>query len=141
MKKIYCDYCGQIADYVDSAIVYGGRSYGMIYYCRPCDAYVGVHKGSDTPLGRLANANLRFWKKNAHAAFDPIWKRRRMTRSQAYSWLSAKMGLPPELTHIGMFDVDQCKQVVNIMKNERMKVYDNHTRWQNNRSARCRNPH
>lgn len=121
MKKVRCDYCGRLAEYVNSAIVYGGRSYGMIYYCPPCNAYVGVHKGTDKPLGRLADANLRFWKKNAHAAFDPLWKSRRMSRSQAYSWLSAKMGLSPELTHIGMFDVAQCKQVVNIMKSELKK--------------------
>ena len=31
-------------------------------------AYVGVHKGTDKPLGRLANAELRYWKKRAHAA-------------------------------------------------------------------------
>lgn len=123
MKQVICDYCNRPAEYVDSAIVYHGRSYGMIYYCRPCNAYVGVHKGTHTPLGRLANANLRFWKKNAHAEFDPLWKKRRMSRAQAYEWLSAKMGLPLEATHIGMFDVDQCKQVVNIIKNERMKDF------------------
>ena len=31
----------------------------MIYICKPCDAYVGVHKGTDKALGRLANKELR----------------------------------------------------------------------------------
>ncbi len=31
----------------------------QFWLCGPCDAYVGCHKNSDTPLGRLANAELR----------------------------------------------------------------------------------
>ena len=61
MRKVYCDYCGRQAEYVDSKVVYG-KSYGMMYLCRNCMAYVGVHKGTDKPLGRLANAELRYWK-------------------------------------------------------------------------------
>ena len=62
--SITCDYCGRPAQLTDSAIVYG-RSYGLIYYCAPCQAWVGVHKGTTTPLGRLANHELREWKKAA----------------------------------------------------------------------------
>lgn len=68
MKEVICPYCGRSAEFVDSIAVYR-RSYGMIYLCRPCDAYVGVHGRSDTPLGRLANAELRRWKIAAHDAF------------------------------------------------------------------------
>lgn len=50
----------------------------------------------------------------AHQAFDPIWKFRHMSRSGAYAWLSEQMGLPPEKTHIGMFDLEQCGQVMRI---------------------------
>lgn len=84
-------------------------------------AYVGVHKGTDKPLGRLANAELRYWKRAAHAAFDPLWKYGRFKgfRDVAYGWLAKRMGLPMELTHIGMFDVDQCKKVIQICQNER----------------------
>lgn len=67
-----CPYCGQPTEYVDSAAVYHGISYGMIYLCRKCDAYVGVHRGTDKALGRLANRSLREWKKRAHYYFDPI---------------------------------------------------------------------
>ena len=58
MRKVYCDYCGRETEYVDSKVIYG-KSYGKIYLCRNCMAYVGVHKGTDKPLGRLANAELR----------------------------------------------------------------------------------
>lgn len=119
MRTVMCDYCGRQTEYVDSAVVYGGRSYGMIYLCRRCNAYVGVHKGTDQPLGRLANAELRRWKSAAHAAFDPLWKHGiyRGNRRKAYKWLAKQMGIPEAHTHIGMFDVDKCKQVIMICQN------------------------
>lgn len=120
MQKAFCPYCGKRSEYVDSKAVYYKRSYGMIYLCRPCDAYVGVHKGSDKPLGRLANAELRKWKHAAHVAFDPLWERGRFRgrRNSAYHWLARQMGLPPESTHIGMFDVAECKRVIQICQQE-----------------------
>lgn len=119
MRKVYCDYCGRRAEFVDSKVIYG-KSYGMVYLCRPCDAYVGVHKGSDVPLGRLANAELRYWKKAAHAAFDPLWQYGRFKhhRNAAYRWLSDQMQLPVEKTHIGMFDIDQCKAAIQIIRSQ-----------------------
>lgn len=62
-RIVICDYCGTPADFVDSSVVYHGHSFGMIYLCPRCGAYVGVHKGSDKPLGRLANSELRNWKR------------------------------------------------------------------------------
>ncbi len=119
MRKVYCDYCGRETEYVDSKVIYG-KSYGKIYLCRNCMAYVGVHKGTDKPLGRLANAELRNWKKAAHAVFDPLWKygRFRGHRNAAYAWLAQKMGLPVEKTHIGMFDVGQCRKAIEIIEKE-----------------------
>jgi hypothetical protein len=96
----------------------------MIYLCRSCDAYVGVHKGTDIPLGRLANKELRRWKNTAHSHFDRLWKDGDMTRGEAYYWLSRRMKLPEDKTHIGMFDLEQCKKVVSIMLNyERRQNY------------------
>lgn len=122
MKEVFCDYCGRRAEYVDSKVVYG-KSYGKIYLCRNCMAWVGVHKGTNKPLGRLANAELRFWKKQAHAAFDPLWKygRFRGYRNAAYAWLAERMRLPVEKTHIGMFDVAECRKAIQICRNERSK--------------------
>lgn len=112
MQIVYCPYCGCQAEFVDSSVVYHGRSYGMVYLCRPCDAYVGTHKSTDKPLGRLANACLREKRKAAHQAFDRIWKAGYMPRSAAYGWLSKNMGLSVKDTHIGMFDELQCDAVI-----------------------------
>ncbi len=122
MKTVICPYCGLPAELADSKEIYG-KSYGMIYICRPCDAYVGCHGRGDTPKGTLADAELREWRKKAHRAFDPIWKtgKYRYRRNAAYSWLADMLGLPVEKTHIGMFDVAACKRVIEVCKNERSK--------------------
>ena len=64
----------------------------------------------------LANAELRHWKNLAHEAFDPLWKYGRFKgdRDAAYRWLSQQMGIPYKKTHIGMFDVAECKAVIDI---------------------------
>jgi hypothetical protein len=110
-----CPYCHEPSELIDSKEIYG-RSYGMAYMCKRCDAYVGTHKGTEEALGRLANKDLRTWKKNAHAAFDPLWKEQGVERSQAYVWMANKMGLPIEEAHIGMFDIDQCKKLIELIK-------------------------
>lgn len=121
MREVNCDYCGKPAKCVSGKTIYAHRPdlHGLFFWlCPPCDAYVGTHKTSPdmAPLGRLANAELRKAKSAAHAAFDPLWKSGRMSRRAAYAWLSDKLGLPPEKTHIGMFDVDTCAAVVAATK-------------------------
>ena len=119
--KVVCPYCGRRAELVDSKVIYG-KSYGhKVWLCRNCLAYVGCHKGTNKPLGRLANAELRRWKTEAHDAFDPLWQYGRFKgkRNDAYKWLSKQMGIPYEKTHIGMFDVDDCKRVIQICRTKK----------------------
>lgn len=114
---IVCDYCGRPAEKTLGRAIYPHRAdlYSKVFYrCRPCDAYVGCHKDGK-PLGRLANRELRRWKSEAHAVFDPLWKSGNMDRHRAYAWLAEKLGLPREKTHIGMFDIDMCKKVIEVM--------------------------
>lgn len=126
MKTVYCDYCGTLAEFVDSKVVYG-RSYGMMYLCPKCKAYVGVHKGTDIPLGRLADAELRKWKNEAHRAFDPLWQIGpfRKKRNAAYEWLAEQMNLPVEETHIGMFDIEKCQLAIQICNNKTKGGFQN----------------
>jgi len=120
-----CPYCNGSTEYVDSAAVYD-KSYGMIYLCRACNAWVGVHAGTDKALGRLAKAELRQLKMLAHRCFDPIAVEGLIndfyhlhipgmnTREKAYWWLAGEMGIKPEYCHIGMFDEEECKRVIAI---------------------------
>lgn len=127
IQDVICPYCFKPAVLVDSAVVYGGRSFGLVWLCNPCQAWVGVHKGTNTPKGRLANKELRQWKIRAHAAFDPMWEQKltverradpkypkKKARGKAYAWLAKQLGIRFEDCHIGMFDVETCQRVVEI---------------------------
>jgi len=110
-----CPYCDGSTEYIDSKVIYG-KSYGMIYLCRPCMAYCGVHKGTNISLGRLANASLREAKKEAHKYFNMIYLGGHLTRPEAYAWLCEMLAIPKDETHIGMFDEKLCKDTVYFSK-------------------------
>ncbi len=112
-----CPYCGGNAVLHDSAVIYHGKSFGDAWICEnypECDAYVGCHKGTDRPLGRLADPELREAKKRAHAALDPWWVHQpkpKQARSKVYRWLAGELGLSEDECHIGMFDIAMCERV------------------------------
>jgi len=117
--SVVCNYCGKDAPLVSGKQVYPHRPdlYAKKFYrCMPCDAMVGCHPGTTKPLGRLANDELRKAKMAAHAAFDPLWKNRLWKRKQAYAWLALKLNIHARDCHIGMFDVDMCRRVIEVCK-------------------------
>ena len=120
MIEVICPYCKQPAKLVPSSRIYGDRdkNYGMFWHCEKDDAYVGTHKNSKDhiPLGRLANRELRRWKQNAHAMFDPLWQSKKMTRGEAYAFMQRIMGMTQDEAHIGKFDVQQCKKLVDLLR-------------------------
>ena len=122
MKQIYvlCDYCLKLAEFrISSKFIYG-KNYGPVYFC-PCKyAYVGVHKGTTRPLGRLADAKLRKIKIEAHTAFDPIWKNKEMKRKNAYAWLAEKLGIEAKACHMGIFDEQLCRRTIRACKQRRV---------------------
>lgn len=128
--ELICPYCDSIAVFESSTKVYK-KDYGMMYICSnypECDAYVGVHKDTDIPLGRLADKELRVWKMKAHSVFDVLWKakaikmkkelgrkyKKQYARGEAYAWLAKELGIKKKKCHIGMMDVQMCQQVVEI---------------------------
>ncbi len=120
-----CPYCGETSRLTTGREIYPKRSdlhHKDFYICAPCDAYVGCHMNTLTPLGRLANAELRAAKSAAHRAFDTKWQWGGMTRSRAYHWLSCRLNIPGELCHIGMFDVETCQRVVALCSADDFEV-------------------
>jgi hypothetical protein len=95
------------------------------YQCAPCDAYVGCHKKNQKyqldgtePLGRLANSELRMWKSRTHRVFDPLWQKKDMfaSRKGAYQWLADELHINIEKCHVGMFDIEMCKEAIEACK-------------------------
>ena len=114
-----CNVCGGEASIRDSAEIYHGKSYGLALICNDypkCDSFVGCHKDTGLPKGSLADAETRYWRKQAHAAFDPLWMNRGMSRAKAYEWMSKNLNLPPEACHVGMFNMMTCKALVLAIK-------------------------
>lgn len=114
-----CPYCKTFVKTISETDVYGKEYKGRkVIACKNypyCDSYVGTHDDG-TALGRLANKELRNAKKQAHYWFDKIWKDKHLKRSEAYKWLSEKLNLPSKYTHIGMFSVKTCNDVIFYSK-------------------------
>lgn len=118
-----CRYCGGNVRLVPAHMVYGPAAVKrlkleneMFYQCQNCNARVGCHKGTTRPLGNLANEVLRLKRMETHRVYDAFWKRRGMTRTQAYKWLAEQLQLSEERAHIGSFEMDQCQMVIDLCK-------------------------
>ncbi|MFL6864097.1 MAG: zinc-finger-containing protein [Allosphingosinicella sp.] len=122
---LLCPYCDEPAELVPAIAIYPRRadlSNRQFWRCRPCGAWVGCHEGTERPLGRLANAELRQAKQDAHAAFDPLWKRKMeregcskgKARGAGYKWLAEQLGIERKRCHIGMLSVAECRRVVEV---------------------------
>lgn len=116
-----CPNCGDPVTLESNAVIYG-REYGKwpwAYVCsdrEDCDSYVGLHPFTNIPLGTLADWTDREARKEAKSHFNPIWESGRMTRAEAYEWLSAQLGIPNNQCHIGWFDADSCARVIDACK-------------------------
>jgi hypothetical protein len=111
---LICPYCANKTQLVDSAEIYHGNSYGMMYRCQDCDAYVGCYSGTHHALGILADKSLREAKNKAHFYFDQLWKPKVTKRHAWYQWLSKTLSIPIEFTHIGMSNVEQCNKIIEV---------------------------
>ena len=119
-----CQHCGSKVVLRDSSVVYG-KSYGFVWICSNfpnCYSYVGVHRNTTRPLGRVANNELRKLRIEAHKYFDHMWKLKQKrgceenARELAYKWLADELCLPVEHCHIGYFDKYLTQKVINLCK-------------------------
>lgn len=113
-----CPYCKSKTKVVDEEYIYGKKYKGRSMICcvrfPECDSYVGTHEDDGSSLGRLANNELRQYKKRAHEWFDKIWLDKHMDRTTAYEWLADEIGTPDAYTHIGMFNIETCRKVIQV---------------------------
>jgi hypothetical protein len=126
VRSLICPYCKSPANFqYDSKSVYHGKDYGPIYICQPCDAYIGCKRGTYIPLGRLANAELRAWRKKFRDIFDPKWNPPRKylldeygdsAKNKAYSRLARIMRMPVQQCHLGNFSVETIKKAVGLIE-------------------------
>lgn len=130
-RRVFCPYCNQLADLINSSEIFEGRDYGMLWACKPCDAYVGCHKNSknSAPLGTLANAELRALRVRVHDVFDPLWKHssandaiNKLSRHEAYRQLALVLRVHEKKAHISMMNEGQCRFFLEYMRKPRRGV-------------------
>lgn len=119
---VTCPYCNQPAELVTGADIYRYRedlAHLSFWKCAGCDAYVGCHKGTETPLGTLADEETRVARSRLHATFDPLWRERILfkSRKKAYAWLADQLKIPVDQCHIGLFNKQQCQFVMLLLLN------------------------
>ncbi len=125
--NVFCNYCGHEAKLVGGEVIYPHRPdlhHLKFWSCVPCGAFVGTHADSKrhAPLGGLANAELREWRRRVHKVFDALWRRKMQhdgcSKSQArkagYKWLAEQLGIQPKNCHIGMFDEKTCAKALDV---------------------------
>ena len=118
--ELRCPYCGRHAVLRSADGIYKDNSKGeMLYVCAnypECDTYVRVQKGTNKPLGTLANKRLRELRNEAHKNFDKLYKRGYITRRSAYDWLAGLFCMPLKRAHIAQFSEPQCLYVIEQSK-------------------------
>ena len=109
--------CGREAELVECVEIYGswaeGRDLPPRYLCRPCDAHVGTHAGTDPPepLGTLAGPELRGLRRRCHEIIDPPWEdrdRKGRRRKAVYRTLRKVMDQDIEECHVGEWTIETC---------------------------------
>lgn len=111
-----CRYCEGEVKLINNVEVYG-REYGwpLMYRCCACGARVGTHPETDIPLGSLADEATQKARKEAHAAFDSLWRGKTpWHRSEAYKALARAMGV--RFAHISWMDRKECERVVDLCR-------------------------
>lgn len=99
---------------------------GRWYWRCACGAYCGVHPNLK-PLGTPAGLETRRAREAAHAAFDPLWRKRQtlsgLTKAQArgrgYKWLAAQLGIDRKDCHIAEMNAEQARRVVEVCRSAR----------------------
>ena len=94
------------------------------YWLCGCGAYCGAHRDTLKPFGTPADLETRRARQDAHAAFDPLWRRKMAkegisqtkARGKGYKWLAGQLGMDPKRCHIGEMTAVDARRVVEICR-------------------------
>lgn len=122
MSAPICIYCGS-RTYMTSFryIKYGKnkkRQKGdnrIIYRCPKCLHYVNTHHKTNKAMGFPGDKELRIWRIYTHKIFDELWQKKiKKSRDKAYIWLARMLNIDIKDCHMAMFDIEQCKSIIDI---------------------------
>lgn len=87
--------------------------YGVRYSCPVGGCTVVLWNGSTSTPADFATRQARI---EVHEWFDTLWQSGIFSRKKAYKKLAVYLGLSPKKTHIGHFDIEQCKRTIEFCK-------------------------
>jgi len=122
-----CPYCKKTAQKVSGRIIYPRRKDlhdRLFFYCAKCNAYVGTHKNSGEPMGTMADGYLRNCRHSTHVFLDRLWMPNTRARTKVYHGLARDMRLPVHKCHIAMFDDNQCKKAIEVLKTYTREMFN-----------------
>lgn len=120
-----CPYCGALARLLSSSRGIHSRDFGPVWVCSNhprCNALVGADPKTKQPKGSLAKPPLRRLRRDAYEVFDALWQAKqqrdqigkRAAIRAGYGWLAGQLGIPVEHCHIGWFDEEACRRVLDL---------------------------
>ncbi|MBD2811879.1 hypothetical protein ID853_13520 [Xenorhabdus sp. Vera] len=114
----HCRYCGRhvmIAHHLDVfKRIHDNSRWPWLYHCWSCGARVGIHPGTDIPLGTLADKPTRIARISGHQYFENMREYRELERTDAYRWLAWRLGISSAKCHFGWFDAEMCERAKNV---------------------------
>lgn len=120
-REIYCCECKQVvnARFTDWKEVYPHLRelpYHNFYICDKCKNFVGVHKGTNIPLGTIPTKEIKEYRKKIHSIIDPIFlksKDKHFTRKNIYRFLSEKLN---KQYHTALLSCkEDCEKVIKCL--------------------------
>ena len=102
-----CEKCNIEAELVED--IYNG----YIYSCPFCSSRVSVHKGTNIPMGTLANSEVGQQRKQVHRSLETIFGKNKRGKEMSHIWLSKILNIKD--AHVGNFDLETCEKVLKIL--------------------------
>lgn len=118
--EVFCSKCGAKAALMDrQELNTHTATKGKVWVCWNHEQLltVGAHEGSGKPLGTLADGLTRKLRRQAHKAFDLIWKGANYGYSRDGAYFSGAAWLGLKELHIGECNADQCRRLIAWAKN------------------------
>lgn len=139
-RPIHCNVCGGPRVHLQKRSLMrmkAPQEWDLVWHCLDCLALVGCHKGTDIPLGLMADSQTREARFLAHQEFDRLWRRGRMTRTEAYAWMAKTLNMSLDAAHIGMLDEKQCLALIAAVKDyQHTKRHERHWKQKNRKRRR-----
>jgi hypothetical protein len=75
-------------------------------------------------MGTMADRYLRSVRHSVHVFLDPLWENDTRKRTAVYQMLARDMCLHKKKCHVAMFDEEQCREAIKILKTYTKEMFN-----------------